>query len=200
MIVVGSDYAVATSEAQQATLVAAAAYPAAMLRSPMIGIYSIVIPSLGALFVGIVMLQGVFSRPTADLALAMGVVGILSIGSFLIERLEALRCLTGLLAVPLTCSRAFGCTGRADHDDPAVRRSVGRQPTAARASVTGGACEPTSCRRSLDRSGAAFRPRPGPRSPPPPRGRPATGRRSPGAGTGSRRATHPHRPSGSARG
>jgi hypothetical protein len=100
MIVVGSDYAAATSQAQQATLVAAAAYPAAILQSPILGTYAIVVPALGALFVGIVMLKGVFSRVTAWLAIGMGLVGILYIGSFFIEALAVLRYATGLLAVP----------------------------------------------------------------------------------------------------
>jgi len=100
MIVVGTDYVAATSQAQQGALVAAAAYPAAILQSPILGTYAIVVPALGALFVGVVMLQGVFSRLTAYLALGMGVVGILYIGSFFIEGLTALRYATGLLAVP----------------------------------------------------------------------------------------------------
>lgn len=100
MIVVGSDYVEATSQAQQAALVAAAAYPAAILQSPILGTYAIVIPSLGALFVGLVMLNGVFGRLTALLAIGMGVVGVLYIGSFFIESLAALRYLTGLLAAP----------------------------------------------------------------------------------------------------
>lgn len=100
MILVGSDYVAATSQAQQEALVAAAAYPAAILQSPMLGTYSIVIPALGVLFVGVVMLKGVFARPTAYLALALGVVGILYVGSFFIDGLAALRYLTGLLAVP----------------------------------------------------------------------------------------------------
>jgi hypothetical protein len=100
MIVVGSDYVAATSQAQQAAMVAAAAYPAAILQSPILGTYAIVIPALGALLVGLVMLRGVFSRTTAYLALAMGVVGILYVGSFFIDSLAALRYLTGLLAVP----------------------------------------------------------------------------------------------------
>jgi hypothetical protein len=100
MIVVGGDYAVATSQAQQAALVAAAAYPAAVLESPILGTYAIVVPALGALCIGLVMLKGVFSRLTAYLALGMGVVGILYVGSFFIEGLAALRYATGLVAVP----------------------------------------------------------------------------------------------------
>lgn len=100
MIVVGSDYAAATSGVQQTALVAAAAYPAAVLESPILGTYAIVIPAIGALFVGLVMLKGVFSRLTAYLALAMGVVGILYVGSFFIDSLAVLRYATGLLAAP----------------------------------------------------------------------------------------------------
>jgi hypothetical protein len=100
MIVVAADYAAATSQAQEAALVAAAAYPAAVLQSPILGTYAIVVPALGVLFIGLVMLKGVFSRLTAYLALGMGVVGILYIGSFFMEGLTALRYLTGILAVP----------------------------------------------------------------------------------------------------
>jgi hypothetical protein len=100
MITSGVQYVAATSETQQAAVVAAAAYPAAILQSPILGTYAIVIPALGALFVGIVMLKGVFGRLTAYLALGMGVVGILYIGSFFIEGLSALRYATGLLAIP----------------------------------------------------------------------------------------------------
>lgn len=100
MVVVGTDYVAATSQAQQDALIAAAAYPAAILRSPILGIYAIVLPALGALFVGIVMLKGVFTRLTAALAIGMGVVGILFIGSYFIEGLAALRYMTGLLAIP----------------------------------------------------------------------------------------------------
>jgi len=100
MIAVGSDFAAATSEAQRAALVAAAAYPAAILQSPILGSYAILLPSLGAMFVGLVMLKGVFSRATAYLALGMGAVGILFMGSYLIEGLAVLRYATGLLPVP----------------------------------------------------------------------------------------------------
>jgi hypothetical protein len=100
MIVSGVQYVAATSETQQAAMVAAAAYPAAILQSPILGTYAIVVPALGALFVGVVMLKGVFSRVTAYLALGMGVVGILYIGSYFIEGLAALRYATGLLAIP----------------------------------------------------------------------------------------------------
>jgi hypothetical protein len=121
MIVVGSDYVAATSPAQQAALAAAAAYPATILVSPISATYAIVIPSLGALFIGIVMLKGVFSRLTAYLALGMGVVGILYIGSFFIEGFAALRYATGLLAVPFYLLAGVRLYRLADRDPDGVR-------------------------------------------------------------------------------
>lgn len=100
MIESGVQYLAATSETQKAALVAAAAYPASILQSPILGTYAIVVPALGTLLVGVVMLKGVFSRFTAYLALGMGVVGLLYIGSYFIEGLAALRYATGLLAIP----------------------------------------------------------------------------------------------------
>lgn len=54
MIISGVRYGAATSEAQRAALAAAAAYPSAILDSPLLGTYAILIPSLGILFAGLV--------------------------------------------------------------------------------------------------------------------------------------------------
>src|SRR5512139_681231 len=56
LIIDGVQYGAATTEAQRAALAAGAAYPSAMLVSPMFGTYAILIPSLGVLFAGLVML------------------------------------------------------------------------------------------------------------------------------------------------
>ncbi len=98
LILAGSDYGAATSEAQRAALVAAAAYPSAMLANPFFKIYANVIPALGVFFAGVVMLRGVFSRPTAYLALAMGLVGILYLGSFFIDGLAVLAIVNAVVA------------------------------------------------------------------------------------------------------
>lgn len=71
-------YAAAVSEAQRAAIVSAALAPSAVLDSLLPGVYSIVIPSLGTLFVSLVMLKGVFSKRTAYLGLAVGVTGIVA--------------------------------------------------------------------------------------------------------------------------
>lgn len=98
LILAGSDYGAATSEAQRAAAVAAAAYPSAMLASPFFKMYANVIPALGIFFAGVVMLRGVFSRPTAYLALAMGLVGVLYLGSFFIDGLAVLAIVNAFLA------------------------------------------------------------------------------------------------------
>lgn len=98
MIISGVKYATAASEVQRAALVAGAAYASAMLDSPLFGTYAILIPSLGVLFAGLVMFKGVFNRATAYIALAIGLTGILFIGSYFIDSLAVFRYINALLA------------------------------------------------------------------------------------------------------
>jgi len=98
MIIAGVQYGAAATEAQRAALAAAAAYASAMLASPLLGTYAILIPSLGVLFAGLVMLKGVFTRATAYVALAVGLTGILFMGSYIIDGLAVLRYINALLA------------------------------------------------------------------------------------------------------
>jgi len=99
MIIAGVQYGAAATEAQRAALAAAAAYASAMLANPLAHVYANVIPALGVLFVGVVMLKGVFNKATAYLALAMGVTGILYLGSFFIDGLAMLAYIAALLAM-----------------------------------------------------------------------------------------------------
>jgi hypothetical protein len=99
MTAAGAQYAVATTDAERTALVAAAAYPAAILRgNPVLGTYAILIPSIGVLFAGLVMLKGVFNRTTAYLALATGFTGILYMSSYAVDGLAVLRYVNALLA------------------------------------------------------------------------------------------------------
>jgi hypothetical protein len=98
MIIAGVQYGAATTEAQKAALETAAAYASAMLVNPLAGTYSILIPSLGVLFAGLVMLKGGFSKATAYLALAAALTGILYMGSYVIGSLAVFRYINGLLA------------------------------------------------------------------------------------------------------
>jgi hypothetical protein len=99
MIIAGAKYGAATTEAQRAALAAAAAYASAMLDSPILGTYAILIPSLGVLFAGLVMLKGVFSKATAYVALATGLTGILFMGAYVTADLAMLRFINALLAM-----------------------------------------------------------------------------------------------------
>jgi hypothetical protein len=98
LIIAGVQYDAAATEAQRAASVASAAYASAMLDSPLFGTYAILIPSLGVLFAGLVMVKGVFTRATAYVALAVGLTGILFMGSYIIDSLAVLRYINALLA------------------------------------------------------------------------------------------------------
>jgi hypothetical protein len=98
MIISGIQYGAATTEAQRSVLMAGAAYASAMLDSPLFGTYAILIPSLGVLFAGLVMFKGVFNRAVAYVALAIGLTGILFMGSYFIDSLAVIRYINALLA------------------------------------------------------------------------------------------------------
>jgi hypothetical protein len=72
-------YSIATDDVQRARYLAAANYGTAMLTSPVEIVYAIVTLSFGILVVGFVMLDGVFSKITAYLGIATGILGIASL-------------------------------------------------------------------------------------------------------------------------
>ena len=78
LLTLGNNYAATTTDIQRAVLVAAAGYPSTMLDSPLLAIYIILIPSLGILLTALVMAKGIFGKPTAYLALAVGISGIVA--------------------------------------------------------------------------------------------------------------------------
>lgn len=82
LITLSGNYAAATNEAQRATYVAAADYPAAVLASRLETVYAIVVLSFGILIIGLVMLKGDFGKSAAYLALATGILGIASMAGW----------------------------------------------------------------------------------------------------------------------
>jgi hypothetical protein len=98
LITSGGNYAAATTDAQRAVFVAAAAYPSAILDSPLSGTYAILFPALGVLLIGLVMLKGIFNKATAYLAVAMGITGIIFMGSYVVGALSVFRIINALLA------------------------------------------------------------------------------------------------------
>lgn len=79
LVVLGGDHAAATNDAQRAALVAAASYPSAVLASRLAVVYAIGTLSFGFLLTGLVMLRGVFSRVTAYLGIATGILGLAAV-------------------------------------------------------------------------------------------------------------------------
>lgn len=79
LLVLSSNYAAATDEAQRMAYVAAANYPAAVLASRLALVYAIGTLSFGFLVIGLVMLKGVFNKLTAYLGIATGVLGIAAV-------------------------------------------------------------------------------------------------------------------------
>jgi hypothetical protein len=89
LITLGERYAVATTDAQRATYVAAAQYPAAVLASTLEAVYSILVLSLGILLLGLVMRKGVFGKSTAYIGVVTGLLGIVSVvGPFVLPALS----------------------------------------------------------------------------------------------------------------
>ncbi len=97
LLLAGGQFAGAATGAQRAAAVAAASYPSAMLGSPLLGTYAVLLPSLAILFAGLVMRRGPFSK-AAWLALAVGATGIVFMGSYFVGALGVLRIINALLA------------------------------------------------------------------------------------------------------
>lgn len=100
LIVLANHYASAATPAKRLADAAAANYPAAILSSRLEAVYAIVILSIGILITGLVMLRSVFNRPTAYVAVAIGVLGIATLtGSGLAVILNAVATIIWLFLV-----------------------------------------------------------------------------------------------------
>ena len=78
-IALSENYAAATTDVQRTAYVAAATFASAVLTSTLVGVYSIVTLSVGILIVGLVMLRAGFSKGSAYLGVATGILGIFSV-------------------------------------------------------------------------------------------------------------------------
>jgi Domain of unknown function (DUF4386) len=89
LIALSGNYAAATNDAQRAVFVAAATYPSTVLESSLLFVYNTFVLAVGILIIGLVMLKGIFSKMTAYLGLAAGILGIVSVaGSFFVSSLS----------------------------------------------------------------------------------------------------------------
>jgi Domain of unknown function (DUF4386) len=100
LISLSAEYAAATTDAQRATLLATAGYPKAILDSSLLGAYIILVPGLGVLVLGLVMLRSTFGRTAAWLGVVTGVSGIVAVfGRFIYEPLGTVAILTAVLTL-----------------------------------------------------------------------------------------------------
>ena len=100
LIILGGNYAAATSDAQRAIVVAAAGYPSTINDSPLLGIYAIFIPALGLLLASLVMRKGTFNKALAYLGVVAGISGILAgVGPLFISELETAQKINAALAM-----------------------------------------------------------------------------------------------------
>ena len=100
LISLGGDFAATTSDAQRTALLATASYPAAVLDSSLLGAYIILVPGLGLLVIGLVILRSTFGRSAAYLGVATGIAAIVSVlGPFLYAPLATVAILTAVLTL-----------------------------------------------------------------------------------------------------
>ena len=79
LITLSGNYGAAANDTQRAALVAAASYASAVLESDLLAVYIILVPGVGILITGLVMLKGIFSKVTAYLGVVSGSLSIISI-------------------------------------------------------------------------------------------------------------------------
>jgi hypothetical protein len=89
LIGLSGQYTAAASDAQRAISIAGAEYVSALLASPLVAIYTILIPGIGIFIAGFVMLMGIFSKSTAYLGVVTGIFALIaSVGPFLVSALD----------------------------------------------------------------------------------------------------------------
>lgn len=80
-IALSSNYATATNDAQRAVFVAAAIYPSSVVAANLLFVYNSLTLAVGTLVTGLVMLKGIFSKATAYVGVATGILGIVAVAS-----------------------------------------------------------------------------------------------------------------------
>jgi len=103
LINLSTNYTAATNDMQRAGLVTVASYPASVLDSDLLDVYNTVTLSIGILVVGFVMRKGSFSRRTAYIGLATGILGVVGVvGPVFISALSGTILIASLLTMVWT--------------------------------------------------------------------------------------------------
>jgi len=98
LISLGSQYSAAATDAQRAIFIAGADYVSALLASPLVPIYTILVPGIGIFITSLQMLKGSFGKSTAYLGLFTGIFALIaSVGPFLISALDITIIIVSLL-------------------------------------------------------------------------------------------------------
>lgn len=99
LINLSSGFASATNDVQRTSFIAAATYANAVLPYSL-SVYSIIVISFGILLIALVMLRGVFSKVTAYVGLATGLLGtVATIAAFFVPALGAAVIVTSMLTI-----------------------------------------------------------------------------------------------------
>lgn len=99
LVELSNDYAAATSDAQQAAILGAATYASSVVGSAFLSVYATLVPALGELVIGFVMLRSTFGKAVAYLAMIAGILGVVSVvGRFMTDVLGQVVIIASLLA------------------------------------------------------------------------------------------------------
>src|ERR1035437_66163 len=98
LINLSGKYVAAINDTERMTFVAAADYAFGVLSSRLFAVYAILVPALGILIIGLVMLKATFSKVTAYLGMVTGILGIISVvGPLFIAALGMTVIITSIL-------------------------------------------------------------------------------------------------------
>ena len=89
LISLSGQYTAATADAQRAIFIAGADYASALLATPLVAIYTILVPGIGIFSASFVMLKGIFGKRTAYLGVVTGIFALIAaVGPFLVSALD----------------------------------------------------------------------------------------------------------------
>ena len=98
LIALSRGFAADTDSAVRAASLGAAQYATSVLASPLFSTYAILLPSVGILLVGVVMLHGEFGKVAAYVGIGTGIVGTIAVvGGFFTDALAVLSIIASVL-------------------------------------------------------------------------------------------------------
>jgi len=100
LITLSNMYAYAVNNVHRATFITAATYPFTVLSSTLFAVYAILLPSIGILLTGFVMLSANFNKFAGYIGIVTGISGIVSvIGPVFVEALGIVAILTSVFTI-----------------------------------------------------------------------------------------------------